>query len=134
QSYVDILKVFKFNLDNIYHPLDCVHGFVKNRNTYSNAKCHLGKKYLLKLDIKDFFESISIDSVRNIFIFLGFQESIANYLSKITTLDDKLVQGYSTSPILANIACVKMDNELIDICKKYNATYTRYADDISISS
>jgi len=134
QFTIDILKVLKFNLDDLYIPADCVHGFVKNRNTLTNAKCHINKKYLLKLDIKNFFESINIESIKKAFMSLGFTEEIANNLSKICTLQGKLVQGYPTSPILANIVCSNLDKELSYYCNQVKATYTRYADDISITS
>lgn len=134
QASRDILKVLKFNLNNLYHPAGSVHGFVKKRNTLSNANCHLGAKFLLKLDVKNFFESISFDSVVRAFESLGFNSQISEELAKITTLEGRLVQGYSTSPILANLVCVKLDKEIKKICDKVGATYTRYADDISISS
>jgi RNA-directed DNA polymerase len=130
----DILKTLKFNLDNIYIPHDSVHGFVRGKNTRSNALVHLGKKNLLSLDIKNFFESINKESVYLAFRSLGFNENIASDLSSICTLEDKLVQGFPTSPILANIVCFNMDKEIQKLCQNYDATYTRYADDLSISS
>lgn len=134
QYTIDILKTLKYNLDNLYKPEICVHGFVKNRNTHTNAQCHLGKKFLLKLDIKDFFDTINIESVKNAFEYLGFSSEIALTLSKISTLNNKLAQGFPTSPIIANIVCIQMDKDIQEFCKSHNATYTRYADDISISS
>ncbi|WP_300570424.1 reverse transcriptase family protein [Flavobacterium sp.] len=130
----DILKILKFNLTNIYIPHNCVHGFVPGKNTRSNALVHLGKKNLLSLDIKNFFESINKESVNSALISLGFNESIASDLSSICTLEDKLVQGFPTSPILANIVCSEMDQKIQELCQNYDATYTRYADDLSISS
>ncbi len=116
QFTIDILKVLKYNLDNLYNPEDCIHGFVKNRNTYTNAKCHLGRKFLLKLDIKNFFDSINGESVKNAFLSLGFNDEISIILSKITTVNNKLAPGYPTSPILANIVCNPMDNEINSLC------------------
>lgn len=134
QFAVDILKVLKFNLNSLYIPENCVHGFVLNRNTRTNALNHLGKKYLLKLDIENFFESIKFSSVLHAFKALKFKEDIATNLSSICTLESKLVAGFPTSPIVANIFCSEMDKELSHLCKICKATYTRYADDISISS
>jgi RNA-directed DNA polymerase len=129
----DILKVLNFNLKLIYTPNEYVHGFINGRNTRSNASAHLGNQFLLKLDIKNFFESIEIDSVEEAFLSLGFMESIAADLAKICTLDDKVVQGFPTSPVVANIVCDAMDIEIQKLCSHYDAAYTRYADDISIS-
>ncbi|MCF8219238.1 MAG: reverse transcriptase family protein [Bacteroidales bacterium] len=133
-SALNILKVLKFNLSTLYKPHVSVHGFVLGRGVFSNAKQHLANYYLLRTDIKNFFESINIDMVYEVFIDLGFIPEIAEVLSKITTLDNHLVQGLPTSPIIANLVLKNMDTELKSLCKKYNAVYTRYADDISISS
>jgi RNA-directed DNA polymerase len=130
----NILKTLKFNLNELYSPAECVHGFVIDRNTRTNALHHLNKRYLLKLDIKNFFESIKIESIENAFISLGFTKNISCDLSKICSLDNKLVQGFPTSPILANIVCSEMDKEIKSFCNETDAIYTRYADDISITS
>lgn len=44
-----------------------------------------------------------------------------------------LPQGAPTSPILSNIVCQKLDDQLMVIAKKYGLVYTRYADDITFS-
>lgn len=134
QFTMDILKILKFNLTNIYLPHNCAHGFIHGKNTRSNALVHLGKKHLLSIDIKDFFESIGKKQVIEAFKSLGFKENIALELGTICTLEDKLVQGFPTSPIIANIVCSRMDDEIQKICIINGANYTRYADDISISS
>lgn len=134
QFAVDILKVLKYNLDDIYQPENCVHGFVKGRSTLSNAKCHIGKKYLLKLDIKHFFDSINKETVVKAFVSIGFPGATSEQLSKICTINNHLAQGYPTSPVIANIVCEQLDKELNELCGQQHAVYTRYADDISISS
>ena len=130
---LNALKTLKFYLNDLYKPNDCVHGFVKKRNIVSNAKKHLNKKIILNIDIKDFFESINLNMVKDVFNSLGFDENISEILSKITTYNDRLVAGFSTSPVIANLYCRDMDEEIIRICSEYNITYTRYADDITLS-
>lgn len=134
QFAIDILKVIKFNLYDIYSPKEYVHGFIPRRDTLTNAQCHLNKKHLLKIDIKNFFNSITKKKVEEAYKKLHFIPEIAGILSNITTLNGTLPPGFSTSPILANIVFEEVDDELNKICKKKNAIYTRYADDISISS
>lgn len=134
QYTTNILKALKFNLDDLYKPVNCVHGFVRSRNTRTNALVHLSAKFLLKIDIKDFFESIDSIQVKNAFIYLGFKDEIAQALANITTLDGRLIQGFTTSPVIANMVCTKLDLELDKICRKNKCVYSRYADDISISS
>lgn len=134
QFTLDTLKVLKFNLTILYKPHNSVHGFVHGRSTKSNAIPHLGMKHLLSLDIKNFFESISKQTVLKGFKSLGFKDIIASELANICTLEEKLVQGFPTSPIVANIVCCEMDEQIQKLCLIYGATYTRYADDITISS
>lgn len=97
QFAVDILKVLKFNLEELYTPHECTHGFVKGRNIATNAKPHLGKEYLLNLDLKNFFETIEKDRVALVFEKLGFNYKISLALAAMTTLSGRLVQGFHTS-------------------------------------
>ena len=134
QFATDILKVLKFNLYELYTPTECVHGFVLGKDTLTNAKSHVGSKLLLSLDIVDFFKSISIGQVKMAFKHLGFNDEISRILSEISTIEDSLPPGFPTSPFIANIVFRELDDQINDLCKQNRAIYTRYADDISISS
>lgn len=112
---------------------DYVQGFVNKRSIASNASLHLAKKYVLNLDIKDFFDSISKEKVSLIFKELGCTEEIADIFASLCTLNAKLVQGASTSPILANLVCGALDREFAELGKQYECSYSRYADDITFS-
>ncbi len=111
-----------------------VHGFVKGKSIITNAQQHTQKKIILNVDIKSFFDSISIEKVREVFCSIGFKEEIADVLSKLTTVEGKLPTGFSTSPVLSNLVCLLMDGVFERLCKKKGFTYTRYADDITFSS
>lgn len=108
-------------------------GFVPSRSIVTNAYNHLAKKYILKLDIKDFFPSIGFGKVLDVFQKLGFPKEISSALANICIYKDELPQGAPTSPYLANIICKQMDSRIGSLCKKYELNYTRYADDITIS-
>lgn len=108
-------------------------GFVPSRSIVTNAYNHLAKKYILKLDIKDFFPSIGFGKVLDVFQKLGFTKEISSALANICIYKDELPQGAPTSPYLANIICKQMDSRISSLCKKYKLNYTRYADDITIS-
>jgi retron-type reverse transcriptase len=138
-SYRIFLKAVTEMLNDYYlygimPPPKSVHGFVKGKSIITNAQCHLQKKILLNLDIKNFFESIKKEKVYNIFIDLGFNKKYSLVLTEFVTVNEVLATGFPTSPVLANIICKQMDYVLEKLCKKYEAVYTRYADDISISS
>lgn len=127
------LKSFKFYLNNIYIPQECVHGFIIRRNIATNASYHLNKDTVLNIDIKNFFESIPISGVKQVFKKIGFTEIISSQLSEMTTYKNVLVAGFPTSPVISNIFCEEMDKELMTYCDNRNITYTRYVDDLSFS-
>lgn len=120
-----------------------VHGFVVHPrylgtycNIVENAKVHTGKKFVLNIDLKDFFPSISAKQVKNIFTshYFNFNEQIANALTLLTTYEGKLPIGAPTSPVISNFICHQLDRDLINFCKNNQLTFTRYADDLTFSS
>ena len=108
-------------------------GFVKATSIVDNARPHLSKKHLLKMDIKDFFPSIKINRVMSVFRVLGYTKKISYYLAAICCLDGVLPQGATTSPYLSNIIAKRLDYRLNGLAKKFNLIYTRYADDFTFS-
>lgn len=129
----DTLKILNNYLTEIFSPLDCVHGFVAGKSTKTNASVHLGKKIILSVDIKDFFESITKKMISESLIEIGFEQNVADWISCITTIEGHLVQGFNTSPTLANIVSHKMDLDIIKICGN-SVKYSRYADDLYFST
>ena len=128
----EIENIIKNNISD--YITDNAQGFIKGRNILSNAEKHLNKKYLQKFDIKTFFNSINITSVYNIFIKLGCTQETAELFSQLCTYNNELKEGLNTSPILANLYCYDLDQELIKLSENYGFTYTRYSDDITFSS
>ena len=125
------------SLNNFYKFNDkTVHGFVKEKSIKTNAEIHKNSNYILNIDLKNFFDSIHFGRVRGMFMKEPFNLSnyIATNLAKVACYDKKLPQGGATSPIISNIICYRMDRELYHFCRKYNCRYTRYADDITIST
>lgn len=112
---------------------DAAHGFKNERSIITNASLHLNKQCLLKMDIKDFFPSIPINWVIKLFYSLGYPKNISYYLSAICTLNGSLPQGAATSPCISNILLFSLDERLFRLSKKYNITYSRYADDMCFS-
>lgn len=110
-----------------------VHGFVKGRSTYTNAKAHLAKKYILNLDITNFFEHITKESVEKTLLRLGAQQDVARAFSLFCTVNGVLPQGTHTSPDIANHCFHELDQLLDAYARKNNLVYTRYADDMTFS-
>ena len=111
----------------------CAHGFRPRKSIVTNAKSHVENKCLLKLDLKDFFPSIKINKVVQVFKEIGYTKTVSWLLATICCLDDELPQGAPTSPALSNIVARHMDKRLYRLAKNYGYRYSRYADDISFS-
>lgn len=130
-------RVQRWVLDNILgnmHVSQYAMGFCEGRSIVQNASYHVGKKCVINLDIKDFFPSINQKRVFRIFYYYGYSNEISYWLSKLCTYKNKLPQGSPTSPYISNIVCLKLDRRLSELAKRFNADYTRYADDITFSS
>jgi retron-type reverse transcriptase len=110
-----------------------VQGFVNKRSIVSNARLHLGQKLLLHADIHHFFESITLAHVDSAFRSLGCVPLVASALANICTLDDRLPEGSSASPIIANLVARYLDADLKSLAQAHGCRYSRYADDITIS-
>lgn len=120
-----------------------VYGFIQGlreepspRTIISNAQNHVGKNYVLNIDLKDFFHSITATQVRDFFQFVGFNfsEDLATCIALICCWKGRLPMGAPTSPVVSNLLCFEMDAKLIDIANSFGLTYTRYADDLTFSS
>lgn len=122
-------------LSLIYKPTHNIHGYVKHRSIVSNAKRHLNKDFVLNFDLEDFFDSINFGRVRGILQnFLKIGSNAATVLANICCHNNTLPQGAPTSPILSNMICFSLDKQLQQIAKQYSCIYTRYADDLTIST
>ncbi|CUV65815.1 RNA-directed DNA polymerase [Sulfurovum sp. enrichment culture clone C5] len=129
-------------LQTIYNAPNSVHAFIKSKENeekksiVSNAKQHVKKQIVINIDIKDFFDTINFGRVRGIFLAkpISLDETLATKFAQLISYDNKLPQGASTSPIISNIICKKMDHNLIQFSKKHSLTYSRYADDITFST
>lgn len=108
-------------------------GFRKEMSIVNNAKPHLGKDMILKMDIMDFFGSIHLYTVTKTFEKIGYPKNISEVLAALCCLKKKLPQGAPTSPALSNIVAYEMDKQLTSLSKEHYLTYTRYADDMTFS-
>lgn len=117
-----------------YKPLDCVMGYVKGRGIKENAKVHLNSNYILKLDISDFFGSIHFGKIVNNILPSIYDENLKVLVTNLCMFNGSLPQGAPTSPIISNIVMAKFDEIVSNYCMENNLVYTRYADDMFISS
>jgi len=115
----------------------CAHGFIKGRSIVSNARQHTGRDIVINIDLQDFFPSISIGSVIGLFEWMGYSKKVAWHLGMLCTCPygrrRALPQGSPTSPAISNLVCWKLDRRLTGLAKRFGMSYTRYADDMTLS-
>ena len=103
-------------------------------STLRNAKHHVGKQVVLKLDILHFFDSIRYSTVKdNVFPEEIYAESLRILLTMLCYHKDALPQGAPSSPAITNIILYELDEQIGQWCRERNIAYTRYCDDMTFS-
>ena len=113
------------------------HGFMPGRTIITNASAHKCRRYVLNLDLENFFPSVNFGRIRGVLMKdkrFALQEPVATTIAQIACHDDRLPQGSPCSPVISNIVAHLLDVRLVRLAKKYRCTYTRYADDITFST
>ncbi len=127
------------------------HGFLPSRSIVSNAEIHAGAEVVVKIDVKDFFPTVTWKRVKGLFRKAGLPENVATLLALLTTEPPReivehrgrslfvatgpraLPQGAPTSPALTNALCVRLDRRMSGLGRKLGFQYSRYADDLAFS-
>lgn len=138
----ELQSAFLTNVLYQFAPSTIAHGFVTKRDPKTNALKHVGAKTLIKMDMRDFFGSITtqmVGSSLNLLLKSRFKELELNspdisLLAELLTLDGKLPQGAPSSPTITNLYVLKMDGNLKALARDNDMMVTRYADDITMSS
>ena len=140
------------------HP--ATHGFVKGRSIKTFVAPHVGKRVVLRMDLRDFFPNFRAARIEAFFRTMGYPEAVADLLAGMSTTAtprdvwqgikptgdpvrfwetrslygrSHLPQGAPTSPALANLCSYRMDCRLTGLAKSAGVDYTRYADDLAFS-
>ncbi|MBU2609438.1 MAG: reverse transcriptase family protein, partial [Chloroflexi bacterium] len=126
-----IQRKLKQVLETIYNPKPATHGFVAGRSIISNARLHKKRRYVLNIDLENFFSTIHFGRVRGMFMGnpYNLNNEVSTILAQICCHDKVLPQGAPTSPIISNMICARLDAKLQQLAKKHQCTYSRYADD-----
>lgn len=131
-----IQRKLLYILKLVYNPKPAVYGFVDNKNISENAENHIGRKWILNIDLENFFSQFHFGRVRGMFMAKPYSvgDEAALVLAQLVCYKGVLPQGAPTSPIITNMICAPFDNRMVSFAQKNRLIYTRYADDITISS
>ena len=129
KAYKTKLKTLLLDLQQKLHNLDdekTIQGFMRGRGPVSNAQKHIGYNYTLSMDLEDFFDSVTIEMAGS---HLNDEER------ELCFIDGIARQGLPTSPLIANLAFYKLDQQIKEALGEVGAyvMYTRYADDMIFS-
>jgi RNA-directed DNA polymerase len=106
---------------------------------FDNATRHATSKYLLRMDMREFFPSIRASDMQTFAarrpnLFTGWTAQDADGFSRLVFRSGRLTIGAPTSPGVSNALCADLDATLDAMCFGYGVTYTRYADDLFFST
>jgi RNA-directed DNA polymerase len=134
------------------------YAYQRHRSIVDCARMHLGARWLIKLDLHDFFETIHERRVYRIFRRLGYARLLSLELTRLCTrvapselirrdyhkhrgkapysvnLEGRLPQGAPTSGALANAVAIGVDSMLSRLAQGQGLVYTRYSDDLVFSA
>lgn len=132
-------------------PHEAAHGFRQGRSTKTFALPHTAQRVVLRMDLRDFFPTVSGARIQTVFRTLGYPEPVADILGGLCTnatprsvlkghreaqelyRRPHLPQGAPSSPALANVCAYRADGRLDGLARSAGAIYTRYADDLAFS-
>jgi len=111
----------------------------KNRSIFHNAAVHAKSRYLLRMDLTEFFPSITQADLSNyvtehVALFNDWTPLDVDIFCRLVCRNSTLTIGAPTSPALSNAMCYEMDVLLHALCTKSGVAYSRYADDLFLSS
>lgn len=127
------------------------HGFLAGRSTVTNAEPHAGAQTVIKLDLENFYPTVTLPRVKGMFRKAGYGEQTATVLALLCTDSPReamtlkgqlqyvavgprsLPQGAPTSPSITNAISFKLDARLTGLAQSLGLVYTRYADDLTFS-
>lgn len=119
-------------LDLLIYPINIQGGIIK-RSIHSNASIHAGKPHVANFDIKNFFPSIKPHAVYRAFRAQACAPDVCRMLTRLTTADGVLPQGFATSPKISGLVLFNANHRLTGLFKKYGLEHTFWIDDLTVS-
>jgi RNA-directed DNA polymerase len=132
----DLQDRLHLDLKQLYRAHPNAHGFIDGRSVASNAAEHTARRWVLNVDLEDFFPTINFGRIRGLLVRPPFELGLAAaaVCSQIVTHRNGLPQGAPTSPVLSNFIAATLDRRLLRLARDHKLVYSRYADDITFST
>ncbi len=112
-----------------------IQGSISGRSYITNVRNHTKSKIVICEDISNFFPTVKADQVEKMFMRLfRFPQEVAKILTNLVTLNGCVPQGGVCSSYIANLVMWEKESVLVSRLIKTKLTYTRYVDDITVSS
>ena len=133
----------------------CAAAYIKGRTIKEQAIKHTNSRLIVKLDIENFFGSITFQKVfysvdealknsplvgpyyrmnsQQSLILKNYNSEVSWFITKACTLNGVLPQGAPTSPMLSNMVFFPLDKVIYSYCTEHKIHYTRYSDDMIFS-
>jgi RNA-directed DNA polymerase len=119
------------------HRFTSQYGYFMERSVEDNAECHRSQRFVLNVDIADFFPSINFGRVRGFFVAdKGFElnPQVATTIAQIACWNNELPQGSPCSPIISSLIGGILDRRMAVLARENGCSYTRYVDDLTFST
>ena len=119
---------------------DAAQAYKEGANIAANARIHVKQNYLLKVDFENFFPSIKGDDIRSLVnreratFEPALTDEDVSLIVKVVCKDGALTIGAPSSPMISNVLMYNFDRELSEECQRRRVQYSRYADDIALST
>lgn len=118
----------------------CAHAYVVGRSIATNAAVHRSSKYISRLDLKDFFPSLTSADIESLLasrVAIGgslLDKDDIRLVCQLVCRFGRLTIGAPSSPTVSNKLLYDLDVSLANIAENHATLYTRYADDLYFSS
>ena len=132
----EMQRAFAKWLSHRFKPHTHTHGYVEDRDILTNADHHVGRRWVMRVDLKDFFSTIHFGRVRGLLMSPPYSlpPDVAQLLAHLCCYKGSLPQGAPSSPVISNMVCRRLDRELAKLAGEHRCRYTRYADDLVFST
>lgn len=144
QPTAEVKSLQKYIIRNEFNNLEihnAAFAYIKNKSIVHHASLHAKNHFLMKLDFEEFFPSLNEDTLKHrLKLDTAYSEAEIEILIKLLMRKDRssnkhiLSIGAPSSPFISNYLLIEFDQMMSEFCESNNLVYSRYADDIAIST